>query len=663
MMLTIRVAVALACAWQASGAQAAAPLGVPSPGTSDLVAVVSGDSTIVVLSAPSAQLRGARIAARRAGQPWRTVGDVPSFPETPESLLVVLGDRAAPLQARLRAGDPTTLWLMLRNDANAATLAAALDPVVGQAIGRRVVVRSVANGEQMRLERGADKSLRVGAPVVAAPDVRPGVPNAPTLTWRDGRLVAQTRGVSGAIVGYLLDVRRDSLWRTLTDQPQAAIRGGTVTFVWPAPADGTRWEARVRAVSIAEPLGIVGPASTILARDTVPPLTPNAPVVRLDGRTVRVVWPIGTPPDVAGWHVWRASAGRTRTFQRLTSMPNATGTWIDSIPPRGTAEYALSAVDAAGNESQRSAPVPLLLPDRDPPPPLAALRVTLVGDSVARIVLRDTARVADFAAYVIERRDEANAEGIAWARVAMRRDTVVLDRGPVGRGFAPGRSVRWRAFARDSAGNEGAPIEVVAAVPDRRPPGAPRAVAARIDRESRVVVTWSGSVDGDVVAYEVRRRAMGTVRRVGPADDSLLARVTASERQFEDPAAGVVGRWRYAVIAVDSLGNRSTPAVDSVEIRDRAAPRAPTGLVAREEAGSVRLTWEPTGVDAPAGWVVEESTRDTGPWRVATPALVRSPEWRDPTPAVWYRVRAVDAAGNRSTPGRPAATVRERSVP
>ena len=102
--------------------------------------------------------------------------------------------------------------------------------------------------------------------------------------------------------------------------------------------------------------------------DTAPPATPSGLAGGTDPGGVRLRWNANTEPDLAGYHVYRAAASGG-PFTRIDGATVTSTEFVDaSAPDSASLWYALTAVDATGNESART----------------GALRVWLnAGDAVA----------------------------------------------------------------------------------------------------------------------------------------------------------------------------------------------------------------------------------------------------------------------------------------
>jgi chitodextrinase len=100
------------------------------------------------------------------------------------------------------------------------------------------------------------------------------------------------------------------------------------------------------------------PLLVVHVLDAAPPATPTGTTAAVEsGVNVRVRWSANTEPDLSGYLVYRALAAGG-FYTRLTASPIATTDYLDAPAPDTLAVwYAVSAVDASGNESARTAPV------------------------------------------------------------------------------------------------------------------------------------------------------------------------------------------------------------------------------------------------------------------------------------------------------------------
>ena len=96
--------------------------------------------------------------------------------------------------------------------------------------------------------------------------------------------------------------------------------------------------------------------------DTAPPAAPGGLTASVESGTgVRVRWAANSEPDLAGYRVYRALAA-AGTYLQLTGSTDATNEFVDTGAPDTLAVwYEVTALDATGNESARSAPLHVFL--------------------------------------------------------------------------------------------------------------------------------------------------------------------------------------------------------------------------------------------------------------------------------------------------------------
>lgn len=156
-----------------------------------------------------------------------------------------------------------------------------------------------------------------------------------------------------------------------------------------APIDAGNWDAATRVTTVPAPLP-AGAAQSTMVRglvqgttywfairtrddagnwsgisnvvrwdwvlDTAPPATPAGLAATRAGDDAELRWNAGAEPDLAGYHVYR-SLSASGPFTRLNGAIVTSTQYTDTTVPAGTvsAWYAVTASDASGNESARSA--------------------------------------------------------------------------------------------------------------------------------------------------------------------------------------------------------------------------------------------------------------------------------------------------------------------
>lgn len=99
------------------------------------------------------------------------------------------------------------------------------------------------------------------------------------------------------------------------------------------------------------------PVAEVLPKDVFPPAVPTGLSAATGAEFITLIWDANTEKDLAGYHVWRREEGQA-DFVRLTTAIVLQNTYADrAIEKSRRYGYAISAVDALGNESAKSAAV------------------------------------------------------------------------------------------------------------------------------------------------------------------------------------------------------------------------------------------------------------------------------------------------------------------
>ncbi|MEW2469500.1 PA14 domain-containing protein [Streptomyces sp. NPDC046994] len=178
---------------------------------------------------------------------------------------------------------------------------------------------------------------------------------------------------------------------------------------------------------------------------------------------------------------------------------------------------------------------------------------------------------------------------------------------------------------------------------DKVKPLAPAGTSVSYDRATgKAKLTWSKNKEMDLAGYRVYRRPKSSTGW------TRLATTTATS--YTDATLTVTGAaYYYEIRAHDKAGNESAGTADqAVTTVDRTPPPVPTGPSVAREPEALRVRW--SAAEGAASYRVYRATGADGTYtRVGTTAQV---SYLDTSAAegtaYYYRVTALDAAGNES---------------
>ena len=131
---------------------------------------------------------------------------------------------------------------------------------------------------------------------------------------------------------------------------------------------GRTYRFFVRAVFESAPLveSDNSEPAEVIAEDIFPPDPPTGLTAIGGPGFIALSWEAGKESDLAGYRVWRRVAGEA-DFVLMASLPEMDSSFSDSkVEKARKYEYAITAVDNAGNESRKSEPVSGVARDESP---------------------------------------------------------------------------------------------------------------------------------------------------------------------------------------------------------------------------------------------------------------------------------------------------------
>jgi len=447
--------------------------------------------------------------------------------------------------------------------------------------------------------------------IASADDLAPAIPAG----------LAATADVHGEAIALAWDAVSDAVgYKLYRDGVEIADVSGT-SYADSGLADGTAHSYTVAAYDAAGNVSAASDGVTATPADLTAPNPPTnltaADVPADNGGSVTLSW--DAVSDATSYTLYR------------DGLPIASGlssvSYTDATAITGTTySYAVSATDAAGNESAASAPASAASLDNVAPSAPTGLTATDTrGDNGGNIDVAWSA-VADATNYTLYRDGTALASGLTATTYTDASATT-------------GTSHTYAVVAIDAARNESAASDPASATAaDDLAPAVPGGLTAQdvpADEGGSIAIAWSASASGDADSYRVYR-------------DGIRVATDVTSTNYIDTTAETDTWYAYTVTAIDAAGNESAPSAEAVAAsRDNIAPAAPTDVTAVDTAndngGSIDVAWSPA-----AGAATYAVYRDG----VVIASGVTTTGFTDLTAATGisfsYTVTASDGAGNES---------------
>ncbi len=282
--------------------------------------------------------------------------------------------------------------------------------------------------------------------------------------------------------------------------------------------------------------------------------------------------------------------------------------------------YKVTALWPNGKES-RPAVLDVTIPDTQAPTVPTKLAVRAVAPTAVTLAWTDATDNVGIKTYQV------------WRNNVMVGETSVA--GFVDNGLQNTTRYVYKVTAVDTSGNVSpASTTVSVTTKDSTPPTVPTGLTAEVTSATQIHLAWESATDNvGVTGYRILRDGA----QVG----------TSTQPAFVDTTIQQNTRYRYQVVAVDAVGNVSTPS-NAVEVMsgDTTAPSAPADLTAKVTADQqVRLEWN-AAIDNKA--VVKYRVMRDGRLLGLTDLLAYTDTTVQKGQSYTYSVKALDAAGNAS---------------
>ena len=383
----------------------------------------------------------------------------------------------------------------------------------------------------------------------------------------------------------------------------------------------------------------------------------------------------GQLSDLSRYILFRAKES-TSAFVAVDTLEAEVRQYADTGLDESTVYYyAVSALDAVGNESSRSAVVEVQTEGADRVPPAAPQNIAAIADEDAfgQVSISwsapskdaDGGDVTGLASYTVFRsKGSTNAfQSIATVGVETREY--------VDTGLEELTTYYYAVSASDEIGNESARsgiVQVLTSGSDRVAPAAPQNLSAVTDDDifSQVSLVWSPPTR-DANGEELTGLTRYVVFRSEGSRNAFVSvdTVDAATSAYVDTGLEELTTYYYTVSAIDGDGNESARAGDVSVVTggpDVVAPQAPADLVALAASSAVEisLSWTPPTRDANGGdltgltaYVIMRSKSDDASFVSIDTVDAGDNRYTDSdglesSTTYYYALRALDEVGNSS---------------
>ncbi len=216
----------------------------------------------------------------------------------------------------------------------------------------------------------------------------------------------------------------------------------------------------------------------------------------------------------------------------------------------------------------------------------------------------------------------------------------------------------YRVLLEDFSGRDSV-MSGMARTPRVALPQTPRGLKVQAG-EKAVTITWQGPTAAELVAPLKGQRAFAgyQVWRKGPDGERQLNERPLREPKLVDKTVVRGAPYQYRVAAVSMVGKslvRSLPTTwVSAATHDKTPPAPATELMAASQPQGLFLRFTPSPDTDVAGYILFRRDKKDGPWTRLGKGLMVENVYVDKDVKTghtyWYRVVAVDEAGNQSEP-------------
>ncbi len=298
--------------------------------------------------------------------------------------------------------------------------------------------------------------------------------------------------------------------------------------------------------------GNVSSDQVTITVDNTPPKSPVLLTVSGINSDAALTWKANTESDLAGYLLYRndqLANVKGIVAGNLNPYVVTGTTYTDKSLPDGAYRYYLMTMDQAGNSSDQSNTLEVII---DAHPPHMTITAPATGQKFdGTLMIKAETPDNDIASVQFQYKRPQDA---AWGDLGVSQLKPPFIAGFDSKSLSLEHGdYQIQVLAVDKSGNpDPNPPSITVTYADVTPPAVPSALAVKVTAAD-VALTWSANTESDLDGYNVYRSQNGVKEKI---NGTLLKTPTYQNTALSD------GNYNYAVTSVDAVGNESKPSQD-----------------------------------------------------------------------------------------------------
>ena len=571
----------------------------------------------------------------------------------------ILGDDYHFILTSLEVSSPQEMLLRLRTDRFASMVYMMLFHKVGTALGRFCQVGGHTLGETYRyrivMVDDREEVVQTIEKEIVVTDRLPHTPEKVQYQQQQRSVAIEWDyprwhpGIEDMTVQFYVYRRSPGTnYHRLTDKILLRLDNVANQYIDTRVDIGKEYTYKMTAVDAS---GVESESSqevNIQVKDIIAPARPISLIAMPSEDRVELVWNMSPELDINAYNVYRwKGVEEDSIIVNDEYIPYDQPYYIDSTCVTGQQYYyAVSVLDTAGNESKHSNRSAAFPTDRTPPASPQNLEAT-VEDRVVTLTWKAPGD-EDILGYRVARGLSENRHNQVYLTSDPISNTTYIDKGEADYKIVPGQRYCYSVTVLDTLWHQSKQALVWVAVPDNEPPSPPGAIIIENDQGTAFYLKWNSSPSLDISGYLVYRGSGSEIDSIGY--------FPSMNRKFRDTDLSKGKEYFYHIIALDTVGNRSEPAVSNTVIfRDFSAPPMVQYVSVQKTENGMQISWERVVDFDLTEYRVYRSSSPTGTFNKIASITLEKLQYLDNQDIkdFWYSIRAVDSSGNESKSSTP----------